>query len=241
MNTAAKGRPSRRLKAAALIASALIATTGLAACGSDESSATGQSSSSSQSHEHAVTPAGMRSSSQVALYAAMHSLWSQHMEWTYAAIAAFAADSKGFAASADRLMQNQVDIGNAIKPYYGDAAGAQLTTLLKEHISDAVEVVTAAKAGDDAAFKKAAAKTYANADAIGDFLAKANPDNWKQADMRSMMKAHIDQTVVYASDQLTGKYAESIKAYGVAEKHMIEMGDMLSAGIIAAFPKKFAA
>lgn len=241
MNAATKLGTPRRVKAVALIASALIATTGLAACGSDDSSATGQNSSTSQSHDHEATPAGMRNTSQVALYAAMHSLWSQHMEWTYAAIAAFAADSEGFTASADRLMQNQVDIGNAIKPYYGDEAGAALTKLLKEHISDAVEVVTAAKAGDDAAFKKAATKTYANADAIADFLAKANPDNWKQADMRSMMKGHIDQTVVYASAQLAGEYAESIKAYGIAEKHMIEMGDMLSAGIIAAFPKKFAA
>lgn len=171
----------------------------------------------------------------------MRSLWSQHMEWTYAAIAAAVAGTKGFDATAARLMKNQDDIGNAIKTYYGDEAGAALTKLLKEHIADAVAVVTAAKAGDDAAFKTAAAKTYANADAIADFLAQANPDNWKQAEMRSMMKGHIDQTVVYASDQIKGKYADSIAAYEIAEKHMIDMADMLSAGIIAAFPKKFAA
>ncbi len=188
-----------------------------------------------------VTPAGTRNVSQAALYDGMRSLWYQHMEWTYAAIAAAAAGSKGFDATAARLMKNQDDIGNAIKPYYGDGAGAALTKLLKEHIADAVAVVTAAKAGDDAAFKAAATKTYANADAIADFLAKANPDNWKQDEMRSMMKGHIDQTVVYAGDQIKGKYADSIKAYEIAEKHMIDMADMLSAGIIAAFPDRFAA
>jgi hypothetical protein len=53
------------------------------------------------------------------------------------------------------------------------------------------------------------------------------------------MKEHTDQTVVYASDQLRGKYADSIAAYGVAEAHMLQMADLLSAGIIKAFPSKF--
>ncbi len=30
-----------------------------------------------------------------------------------------------------RLLRNQTDIGNAVKPYYGAAAGNQLTKLLK--------------------------------------------------------------------------------------------------------------
>ena len=53
-------------------------------------------------------------------------------------------------AAVKRLLRNQDDIGNAIKPYYGDAAGDKLTALLKEHITTAAEVVTAAKANDSA-------------------------------------------------------------------------------------------
>jgi hypothetical protein len=33
-----------------------------------------------------------------------------------------------------REMSNQVDIGNAIKPFHGDDAGNKLSALLKEHI-----------------------------------------------------------------------------------------------------------
>jgi hypothetical protein len=47
-----------------------------------------------------------------------------------------------------RLLQNQADIGNAIKPVYGDAAGDQLTALLREHILVAGEILQDVKTGD---------------------------------------------------------------------------------------------
>ena len=185
-----------------------------------------------------MSQASAKASKQIALYTAMAHLWAQHMEWTYATVVAFAEESPAFTASVNRLLQNQVDIGNAIKPFYGDSAGDQLTALLKEHITDAVPVLTAAKAGDSAALNTAVAAWYANANAIGDFLAAANP-NWKKADMESMMQLHITQTIAYASDALAGDYTKAIADYGIAEQHMQEMSDMLSAGLIQQFPKQF--
>ena len=200
----------------------------------------------SSTHAASAQPATMTSAqseetkSEVALYEAMRSLWEQHMEWTYSTIAAFADSSPGLTATLERLLQNQVDIGNAIKPYYGDAAGAALTVLLKAHINGVVPILQAAKAGDSTALGKAEAAEYANAQAIGNFLARANPKFWPEAAMRQMMKIHIQQTIAYASDLLTGKYAEAIASYGQAESHMLQMADMLSAGIIGAFPNRFA-
>lgn len=175
---------------------------------------------------------------QTALYTTMAHLWGEHMEWTYATVIAFAEGSPALGPSLDRLLQNQVDIGDAIKPFYGAEAGDQLTALLKEHINDAVPVLTAAKAGDSAALDTAVAAWYANANAIGDFLAAANP-NWDKAEMESMMQGHITQTIAYASDALGGDFAKAIADYGIAEQHMQDMGDMLSAGLIQQFPKKF--
>jgi malate synthase len=175
---------------------------------------------------------------QIALYSGMRTLWDQHMQWTYDTVVAFAADSPGLQPTIDRILSNQVDIGNAIAPYYGDAAATQLTDLLTTHITEAVPVLTAAKAGDTPALNKAVQAWYANAQDIADFLAKANP-NWKQGDLRNMMKSHITQTIEYASDVLTGNYAKAISDYDTAQAHMDQMADMLSEGIIAQFPDKF--
>lgn len=180
-----------------------------------------------------------RTASQSALYQGMQTLWQQHMEWTYATIAAFATDSPTYPATVDRLLANQDDIGNALKPLYGDDAGDALTALLKDHITGVAAILTAAKAGDAVAQTAAVDAEYANARAIGDFLATANPDNWSKDSMEAMMETHIDQTLVYATDLLTGLYPEAIADYGEAEAHMVEMGDMLSAGVIAQFPESF--
>lgn len=191
------------------------------------------------SHSGEDANSGKIPASQAALREGMRTLWAQHMEWTRLAVVDFASGSPGFPSTAARLLQNQADIGDAIKPFYGSAAGDQLTTLLKAHITNFVALFQAAKAKDSAGLESATKAVYANAQEIADFLAKANPRFWPQKDLRDMMKGHIDQTIVYGSDELAGNYAHGIAVYDQAEAHMMMMADALSAGLIGAFPGKF--
>jgi hypothetical protein len=225
-------RPNTRSRLSATTLAAVLALSGgsLAACDSADANDK-KASSAAGVHNHAA---------QADFQAAMRTLWGQHMEWTWSTVVAFVGDSPSLKAELGRLLRNQSDIGSAIAPYYGPDAAKQLTDLLTTHINEAVPVLTAAKAGDKAGLDKALKDWYANAQAIADLLAKANPDNWPQATVRDMLKGHIDQTVTYASDLIGGKYAQAVADYDKAEEHMMHLADTLAAGIIAQHPGKFA-
>ncbi len=188
---------------------------------------------STAGHAHA-SASGMMG--RQALHDQMRKLWEDHVTWTRLAIVTFADGSAGFGATAERLLANQVDIGDAIKPFYGEAAGDQLTALLHDHITIAVEVLQAAKDGDEAAFADANARWYDNADDIADFLAAANSRSWPQDVMRGSMRMHLDQTLAEAAHELAGDYEASIADYEEIHVHILAMADLLSDGLIRAFP-----
>jgi hypothetical protein len=228
MNTDSHAGRRVTLALAGLLAAASM-TVVLAISGTNEGHA-------ATAHSHT---AAVRGGKQLALHDAMRKLWEQHVVWTRLAIVSFAAGNPDLPMTEARLLRNQVDIGNAIKPYYGRAAGNKLTSLLKEHITGAVALLEVAKAGDQV--KLAGAKTawYANARQIADFLSAANPHNWPRSAVRAMMKTHLDQTLNEAVDQLTGKYAEGIREYDAVEHHILGMADTLSSGIVKQFPGRF--
>ncbi len=173
------------------------------------------------------------------LHDAMRKLWEDHITWTRLFIVSAAADLPDKEATTNRLLQNQVDIGNAIKPYYGNEAGDKLTALLKEHITLAAELVTAAKATETAKVEDANRRWVANADQIAAFLSGANPTAWPNADMQQMMHEHLNLTLAEAQDRLKGDYQADIADYDRVHEQILRMADMLSDGIIRQFPKKF--
>ena len=180
-----------------------------------------------------------RNAAQLALHDQMRKLWEDHVTWTRAAIVAFADGSDGFGAAATRLLQNQDDIGDAVATFYGKAAGDELSRLLREHITIAVELLEAAKAGDDPAFNDAHTRWHANGDAIAAFLAAANPEFWPEDVLAEMMMMHLEQTMAEAAHELGGDYAASVRDYDEIHTHILKMSDLLSSGIIRSFPSRF--
>ena len=166
-------------------------------------------------------------------------LWEDHVTWTRLAIISLVDGLPDSEASVGRLLQNQADIGDSIKPFYGDAAGDQLTALLNEHITTAAEIIIAAKAGDTAAVDEASARWYANADEIAAFLNAANPQQWPLDHMKQMMREHLDLTLAEAVARLTADYGADVAAYDAIHVQILGMADMLSLGIINQFPKSF--
>jgi hypothetical protein len=175
----------------------------------------------------------------VAFHDAMRKLWEDHITWTRLVIVSVINGLPDTPTTVARLLQNQVDIGNAIKPFYGDAAGNQLTSLLHDHITIAAEILTAAKAGENTALNDALSRWYANANQIAGFLHTANPKNWALDTMKQMMKTHLDLTLKEAVTYLKADYQGSVNAYEQVHLEILQMADMLSAGIIHQFHSMF--
>ncbi len=186
----------------------------------------------------AVAHNGAVSKSAVELRLAMRQLWTDHVVYTRDFITSSLAGLDDASKVAERLLKNQDDIGNAIKPIYGEAAGKKLAALLREHILIAADIVGAAKAGNNDGVAKGQEKWRANADEIAIFLSKANP-NWKLDDMKNMLYKHLATTTNEVLSRLRKDWVSDIGAYDEGYAHMMMFADMLTDGIVKQFPDKF--
>ncbi len=197
------------------------------------------SGASTAQADRGVKARGKISQSELALRNDMRKLWEDHVVWTRQVIVSFAAGLPDLDPALQRLLANQEDIGDAVEPFYGDAAGDRLSALLREHILIAADVLAAAKAGDGPALAAAQERWYANGDDIAALLAAANPKSWPLAEMRAMMREHLDLTTAEAVARLAGDWEADIAAYDAVHVQALAMADMLSTGIVNQFPKRF--
>jgi hypothetical protein len=176
---------------------------------------------------------------ELALRNDMRRLWEDHVTWTRLAIISLTTDAPDTEASVGRLLQNQTDIGDAIKPFYGEAAGEELTRLLRGHILIAADLIAASRAGDQTALADAQSRWTANSDEIARFLAGANPRSWSLDEMQAMLREHLRLTTDEALARLRGDWAADVAAYDEIHLHALGMADTLSTGIVKQFPKRF--
>jgi hypothetical protein len=189
----------------------------------------------------ATAGAGMheaKAEATVEVKMAMRKLWEDHITYTRNYIISALADLPDGDAVAKRLLKNQDDIGDAIKPYYGEEGGKKLAALLRDHIVIATEVVKAAKTGDKSQLADAQKKWMANGKDIAAFLSAANP-NWSKNDLEEMLQKHLDLTTGEVVGRLTKDWAADIKAYDDGHVHMLKFADALTDGIAKQFPEKF--
>ena len=205
----------------------------------------GQHATSGAGHQHATMHSTTTKAKatvtrkQLAFRNEMRRLWEDHVTWTRLAIISLTTDSPDTEATVGRLLQNQTDIGDAIKPFYGEAAGDELTRLLREHILIAADIIAAAKAGDGAGVADGQARWRTNADEIAAFLNAANPRSWKFGEMQEMLYEHLALTTDEVVARLQADWEADVAAYDQIHLQALGMADMLSTGIIKQFPKRF--
>lgn len=197
-----------------------------------------QAAVSVQAKEGKAADSVCLSPKMVQLKTDMQKVWIDHTIWTRSYIVSAISNRPDQQDVLNRLLQNQQDIGNLIKPYYGEAAGNKLADLLREHILIAGKIVAAAKAGNQADVKKLEADWHRNADDISKFLSAANP-NWQFKALQDMLYAHLQLITEIVLNCLKGDWKADIAATDKNEIHMIHLADILTEGIVKQFPEKF--
>jgi hypothetical protein len=172
------------------------------------------------------------------LKAAMRRLWADHVMWTRQYVVAAVAETPDAEAAAGRLLKNQEDIGGAIVPFYGADAGTALTGLLKQHILIAVDLIEAAKVGNDENFKAEDAKWTQNANEIAGLLSGANP-NWPKKDVVDLLALHLSLTKQEVVARLQKDWAADVEAFDQIFTEILTVADVLADGIVKQFPDRF--
>jgi hypothetical protein len=237
MNTTRTSRPIP-LVLTMLVAlfSALVA---LAVAGGHDAAAHGDGDQHATNASAAAADRPIVTPRTVAFHDEMRRLWEDHVTWTRLAIISLTTDAPDTEATVGRLLENQTDIGDAIKPFYGETAGQELTHLLRDHILIAADLIAAAMAGDETAVAEAQSRWAANADEIAAFLAGANPRFWDLDEMKAMLHEHLRLTTDESLARLQGDWAADVAAYDEIHLQALGMADMLSSGIVKQFPGRF--
>jgi hypothetical protein len=168
----------------------------------------------------------------------MRKLWEEHIFWTRNVIFCLVDDLPGNVQAVKRQLQNQIDLGNAIKPYYGDAAGDKLTELLYTHVNTTTDIIKAAITRDTSVINDVNKKWFANAEDIVQYLHKLNPD-WAIGDLRKMLHNQMQLTAESAGERLKKNYDADVVAFDKVHEGVLIMSDTLADGMIIQFPKKF--
>jgi hypothetical protein len=137
-----------------------------------------------------------------------------------------------------RLLRNATDMGNLLKPFYGNKIAAKFSNLIRDHLVIAAEIVKAAKAGNQKAAADLVRRWYANGAEIAKFLSRINPFI-SEKKFREMFFEHLDLTIQEAVFIIQKKYKASIAVFDKIEAEALEMADTITFAIVRQFPGRF--
>ncbi|MED4202964.1 acetylglutamate kinase [Neobacillus mesonae] len=168
----------------------------------------------------------------------MREVWEQHVYWTRLTVNSIAFNLPDLDANTARLLRNATDMGNLLKPFYGNQIAAKFASLIRAHLVIAAELVQAAKAGNQRAAADAEKRWYANGEEIAEFLSRINPFISRR-EFQEMFFVHLALTKKEAVLILQQNFKASIEVFDKIEAEALEMADTITFAIVKQFPRKF--
>ncbi|MFJ7914810.1 MULTISPECIES: hypothetical protein [unclassified Lysinibacillus] len=161
-------------------------------------------------------------------------LWMEHVNWTRMTIISIVFGLPDLPFVQERLLQNATDLGNCLRPFYGDQIADRYAELIKEHLLIAAQLVTAAAKGDTATADAKEKEWYRNADDIAIFLNRINP-YLSIEEVQKMFYTHLALTKKEAVTMIQKNYQEDIQVFDDIEAEALAMSDMIASAIVMQF------
>lgn len=184
-----------------------------------------------------VPPTAVNIDSAVKFRFLARHLWGDHIWYARELISALLNGTEEATSTEERLLLNAVDIGNAIKPFYGETAGNRLADLLKAFNYTLIEIVKAAKTNNGLAplLEKADGQIVS----IADFLDNANPSHWPKSAVLDIFRRYLDLTKSEIEAKVKKNFAEDIEYSDKIKNLIMSFADAFARGLIEQFPQKF--
>lgn len=165
-------------------------------------------------------------------------LWMEHVNWTRMTIISIVFGLPDLPFVQERLLRNATDLGNCLRPFYGDQIADRYAELIKEHLVIAAELVTAAVKGDATTAAAKEKEWYRNADDIAAFLSSINPCLSKE-EVQKMFYSHLALTKNEAVTMIQKNYQQDIDIFDDIEAEALAMSDMIASAIVMQFYYRF--
>lgn len=179
-----------------------------------------------------------RSKNEVDFLSMNRLLWMEHVNWTRMTITSIIFNLPDLSFVQERLLRNATDLGNCLRPFYGDEKANRYAHLIHDHLVIAAELVTAAVKGDTQTAATKEKEWYQNADEISTFLSSINPYLHYSA-IQKMFYSHLALTKTEAVSMIQKKYKEDITVFDQVVMEVLQMSDMIAEGIIRQFHTTF--
>lgn len=155
----------------------------------------------------------------------LRKLFTDHAVYTKFYIESALSNQPDLVSIANRLFENQVEIGTNVGKIIGTKKGDQLTDLLKKHIEAAAGAISVAKKGGD--LTDAKRKIFENSAQVSKFLNNLCPYYLPY----KVVKKHFDRHNMYVLELVTlhleHKYDREVEKYDEYYNHMLMFSDML--------------
>lgn len=168
----------------------------------------------------------------------MRKIWLEHVFYIKFALMSIIYNLDNKTIAFKNLTQNVMDIQNVFSRYYNPDIAERFANLFKNHILITLDIFNAIKKNDTKTLANLEKELRTNSQEISNFLASINPnfDRNKIDDMLNNHNIDIKNFAVLTKDK---KYEQANDVFNKMKTQALIMADMLTNGIILAFPDKF--